>query len=171
MAKTLLKAKAKPATKTKPAKGKARPAKAARKYDSDDVAEANLDADNAYTDAWIERNRDALNASLRQARASIARGEGSVLTNAKDVAAKILKSKAKSAAKSKAKQAKVTVARGTKADAEHDAWLKRNWAVLEPTLIEAQAQIARGEGIAFNSFEEAAAYFIAQGRQRRTRRK
>lgn len=88
----------------------------------------------------------------------------------------VLKAKAKPASKSKpaksrAKRLKIPLPIGGEADARHEAWLKRNWAALEPTLVEARAEIARGEGITFNSIEEAAAHFIVEGRRRRARRK
>lgn len=54
---------------------KARPRKSRFRYAQEDLAPRDLAADDAFVDAYVERNKDALNASIRKARAQIARGE------------------------------------------------------------------------------------------------
>jgi hypothetical protein len=44
-------------------------------YEPEDLAPRDLAADEALVDAYIERNKDTLNASIRKARGQIARGK------------------------------------------------------------------------------------------------
>jgi predicted transcriptional regulator len=55
------------------AKGK--PKKIRFRYEREDLTPRDLVADEALVDAYVERNKDALNASIRKARGQLARGE------------------------------------------------------------------------------------------------
>jgi predicted transcriptional regulator len=54
---------------------KAKPGKPGFRYAKENLAPRDLAADEAFGDAYIKRNKDALNASIVKARAEIARGE------------------------------------------------------------------------------------------------
>jgi hypothetical protein len=54
---------------------KIRAAKKRFRYEQEDLAPRDLAADEASVDSYVERNKDALNASIGKARGQIARGE------------------------------------------------------------------------------------------------
>ena len=54
---------------------KTKPRKSRFRYQREDLAPRDLMADEAFVDNYVERNKDALNASIRNAREQIARGE------------------------------------------------------------------------------------------------
>jgi hypothetical protein len=58
---------------TRTAKSKQR--KAGFRYEREDLAPRDLVADEAFVDSYVERNKDALNASIKKARGQIAHGE------------------------------------------------------------------------------------------------
>ncbi len=58
----------------KPAKTK--PVKAAFRYAPEDLAPRDEAQEEAFVEGFIKRNRDAINGSLKEARASLKRGEG-----------------------------------------------------------------------------------------------
>jgi len=54
---------------------KAKSRKSGFQYSPDDLAPRDFAADEAFLEAFIKRNKDALNASIENARAQIMRGE------------------------------------------------------------------------------------------------
>lgn len=54
---------------------KAKPRKSGFRYAPEDLTPRDLAADEAFLDAFIKRNKDALEASIAKARAQIMRGE------------------------------------------------------------------------------------------------
>ena len=54
------------------------------RYAPEDLAPRDAARDDAFADAFIARNREALNASIKKARASLKRGEGTVTRSEED---------------------------------------------------------------------------------------
>ena len=64
--------------------------KSSFRYAPEDIKPRDIAADEKFVDGFISRNKDAINAGLKAARASIKRGEGKRYRSSEDLAADIM---------------------------------------------------------------------------------